>query len=187
MGFFDRKEKKSEEGIPTLPRLPKLPELPDMEEENSRGLPSFVSNSSGKKFSNNSIKDAVSGESGDEDFYADDFPDDRGMMQESLPLAKPRTEEVDEGIQRRFPEKKEKMRESFRQEAESVFVRIDKFEDGLKIFENIKDRISEIEKILADTKRLKEKEEAELNSWESELKRMEAEIEKIGKDIFSKI
>ena len=68
-----------------------------------------------------------------------------------------------------------------------VFVRIDRFEEGLKLLEGIKSQISDIEKILAETRRLKEKEDEELSSWESELKRMKTELEKMGNDIFSKI
>ncbi len=84
---------------------------------------------------------------------------------------------------RRFPERPGVLR----QEAEPVFVRIDKFEEGLKLFERIKNQLYEIERVLAETRKLKEKEEAELHSWENELKRMKMEIEKMGRDIFSKV
>lgn len=186
MGLFGKKEKKSETEIPVLPRLPRLPELPDMEFMGDRTihqLPSFPSNSIGKKFSQDSIKDAVSGERGGEDFYADEFSDNEMRMMRG-PLRKPLTEEMEEDIGAGFPER---ARGTFRQEAEPVFVRIDRFEEGLKIFEGIKNQISEIERVLAETRRLKEKEEAELNSWENELKRMKMEIERMGRDIFSKV
>ena len=186
MNLFGKKEKKSEEEIPALPRLPRLPNLPEMEERSISSLPSFPSSSIGRKFSQNSIKDAVSGEKSDEDFYADEFPDsEMRMMRE--PLRKPLTEEVEEEIDEEFPESPVKSGGTFRQEAEPVFVRIDKFEEGLRTFEVIKSQISDIERILAETKRIKEKEEVELRSWENELKRMKGEIEKISKDIFSKI
>ena len=185
MGLFGKKEKKGEEGIPALPRLPRLPDFQEMEDRNDRihQLPSFPSNSLGKKFSRDSIKDAVSGERGEEDFYADELSGDEiRMMRE--PLRRPMTEEMEEEME--MPERTG-MTGSFRQEAEPVFVRIDRFEEGLKMFEGIKNQMSEIERILAETKRLKEKEEAELRSWENELKRMKSEIEKIGRDIFSKV
>ncbi|MDZ4226714.1 MAG: hypothetical protein U1B79_01235 [Candidatus Pacearchaeota archaeon] len=186
MGLFSKKEKKSEEGIPALPRLPRLPDFPEMDERDDRTihqLPSFPSNSFGKKFSRDSIKDAVSGERGEEDFYADELSGDEiRMMRE--PLRRPMTEEMEEEME--MPERTGMMG-GFRQEAEPVFVRIDRFEEGLKMFDGIKNQMSEIERILAETKRLKEKEEAELHSWENELKRMKSEIEKIGRDIFSKV
>ena len=191
MGLFGKKEKKSETEIPSLPKLPRLPEFPDMglsEDRTIHQLPSFPSNSFGKKFSRDSIKDAVSGERGERDFYADDFSDrEREMRMMRGPLRKPLSEEVDEGDleEKEFPEKEEKM--SFRQEAEPVFVRIDRFEEGLRVFDGIKKQISEIERILAETRGLKEKEEAELRSWEDELKKMKMEIERMGRDIFSKV
>ena len=188
MGLFNKKEKKIvDSGIPTLPRLPKLPDLPDIEEFQEKPihqLPSFPSNSLGTKFSQNTIKDAISGEiRGDEEFYADDFSDDEMTMMQR-PLKKPITKEMEEEFQER-PNRQ--IRTSFKEEAEPIFVRIDKFEEGLKLFENIKNQISTIEKMLTETKRIKEKEDAELHDWENELKRMREKIEKIGSTIFSKI
>ena len=187
MGLFGKKEKKSETEIPSLPKLPRLPEFPDMgfaADKTIHQLPSFPSSSIGKKFSRDSIKDAVSGERGEGDFYADESPDDEIRMMRG-PLRKPLSEEIDEREMREFPEREEKM--SFKQEAEPLFVRIDRFEEGLRIFEGIKNQISEIERALAETRGLKEKEEAELRSWEDELKRMKMEIERMGRDIFSKV
>jgi len=186
MGLFSKKEKKSEEGIPELPRLPRLPDLPNWEEKNISSLPSFPSSPAGKRFSQESIKDAVSGKKEEDDFYADEFPNsEMRMMRE--PLRKPMTEEVEEEIDEEFSESPVSPTKTFKQETEPVFVRIDKFEEGLRTFEAIKSQISEIEKILAETRRIKEKEDIELRSWENELKRMKGEIEKISRDIFSKI
>ena len=186
MGIFNKKEKKEDSEIPALPRLPRLSDFTDMEDQPIHQLPSFPSNSLGKKFSRDSIKDAVSGERGDQGFYADEVSDNEMRMMRE-PLRRPMIEEVDEDEESGFPAKTERMKDTFRQEAEPVFVRIDKFEEGLKIFSGIKNKISEIERILEETKRLKEKEEAELRSWENELKRIKVEIEKMGNDIFSKI
>lgn len=197
MGLFGKKEKKSESAIPSLPNLPKLPDFPNMD-ENIRQLPSFPSNSIGKKFSQDSIKDAVSGERGGSGFYADDSSDEEERMTQE-PLGMPLTKELDEGSEEpiitheptinREPTKKGVVKEKnvFRQEAEPVFVRIDKFEDALKIFDSIKSQISDIERMLAETKKLKEKEDTELQSWEDELKKMREEIERIGTNIFSKV
>ena len=94
------------------------------------------------------------------------------MMQE--PLKKPFTEEMDsfkpvKGI------------------TEPVFIRIDKFEEALKIFTDAKIKLSSVERILEDIKRVKEKEEKELLAWEDEMKTLKSQIEKIDRDIFSKI
>ena len=183
MGLFGKKEKKSEVEIPTLPKLPKLPDFPEMSDEGIRQLPSFPSSQIGKKFSQDTIKDAVSGERGDKSFYEEDLPEEE-IFQGNM--RRPSTEEIEYGGSD-MPVKRGVEREIIRQEIEPVFVRIDRFEDGLKTFENIKTQIADIERMLADTKRLKEKEEAELHSWEEELKKMKSEIEKIGMDIFSKV
>jgi hypothetical protein len=193
MGLFSKKEKKSESGIPvlpTLPRLPELPELPEREdyhERNIHQLPSLPSSSIGAKFSRDTIKDAVSGEMGNENkMYEEDFSDDdMRMMRE--PLRRPTTEELEDEIEEEFRERPRRPSARYREETEPVFIRIDKFEEGLKLFETVKRQISDIEKILADTKRMKEKEEIELNAWEAELKKMKEEIEKIGNNIFSKV
>ena len=76
MGLFGKKEKKSEVEIPTLPKLPKLPDFPEMSDEGIRQLPSFPSSQIGKKFSQDTIKDAVSGERGDKSFYEEDLPEE---------------------------------------------------------------------------------------------------------------
>lgn len=186
MALFGKKQKKEEMEMPALPELPKLPDLPNMRDDDDvRQLPSFPSNSIGKRFSQDSIKDAVSGERGGSRFYGEEDEDEEDSNE---PFRTPMTEELEEGPKMEKAMKKPEMRgQGFREEAGPVFVRIDRFEDGLRTFENIKTQISEIERMLSDTRRLKEKEEAELHSWEEELKRMKTEIEKIGADIFSKI
>ena len=64
MGWFDKKNKKRAlEDSPSLPEMPKLPELPKVDGELNElpQLPSYPSSSFGKKFSQNVIKEAVSG------------------------------------------------------------------------------------------------------------------------------
>ncbi len=199
MGWFNKKEEKGKEQIkkfqelPDLPELPELPELPDINEnggENSEipihhQLPSFPSSSIGEKFSRKSIKDAVTGrKEGGGFFGADDFTtEERGLGM----MRKPRSREI------LSPEREDKVPEEFKESArivrktEPVFIRIDKFEDSLHLFEKIKKQISEMEHMLADVKSLKDKEEVELTSWENEIQSMKGLVEKINQDIFSKI
>ena len=99
-------------------------------------------------------------------------------MQE--PLRKPFAEEKEERFtqQRQFQKKN----------AEGpVFVRIDKFEDALKVFNDTRKKLTEMEKVLEEIRRIKEKEENELQSWENEINLIKGQIEKIDQDIFSKI
>jgi len=72
-------------------------------------------------------------------------------------------------------------------EAEPIFIRIDKFEDAMRIFNDTKRQLSEIESILEHIKRVKEDEEKEIRGWENNLKNMKSQIEKVDRDIFSKI
>jgi hypothetical protein len=71
--------------------------------------------------------------------------------------------------------------------AEPVFIRIDKFEESMKIFQDIRSQISEIEKLIKDTKEIKSKEEQEIASWETEIQSVKNQVEKIDKEIFSRI
>ena len=207
MGLFKKKVEKKEfvtgaSSLPESPRLPELPELPelpamneDMSEEALPQLPSFPNSDFGNKFSRESIKEAVSGKKeGEEVPIADDF-DEEQMMQG--PLKKPlAVEEEDfdedeemEKIPRRSYEASSHFKQAYSatRKAEPIFIRIDKFEESLKIFEKAKDQVSEIEDLIKHTKALKAKEEEELNSWEKEIQSIKQEVEKIDKDIFSKI
>ncbi len=179
MGWFEKKEKKKE-GI-SLPELPKLPELPSMggrlNLENQHALPqlpSYPTSSFGEKFSQNAIKDAVSGEEVDDE---EDFDADESMHNEILKMPKPLTREE--------PIVHKTMMGSPRNEP--VFIRLDKFEEGLRIFEEAKHKIMELEKMLKNVKKVKEEEEKELQGWETEIQKLKSQFEKIDRDIFSKI
>jgi len=198
MGWFGKKEK-NEKKLPSLPELPKLPELPNLNDKEfkidsneTHQLPSFPNNSFGKKFSQNAIKEAISGDEEDEEvFNADEFAEDekKQMMQKPLirtisPIKrKSLSKEIDEDeIPKEFKEAARKVRKS-----EPIFVRIDKFENALHLFEKTSSKISEMEKMLRDIKKIREEEEKELEIWGKEIQLIKQEIEKIDKDIFSKI
>ncbi len=189
MGLFKKEKKREEEKIeklPDLPELPKLPELPRMgrefEEEPLRvphPLPAFPNNSFGEKFSQSTIKEAVTGKKeGGEVFDADDFASENEMQMMREPRRFARSKEIPEG----FQEAAGRVRK-----AEPVFIRLDKFEESLNTFEKAKRQISEIERILRDIKKIKEDEERELVFWEKELQTIKSQIEKIDTEIFSKI
>ncbi len=186
MSLFKKKKEVKKEGplLPKLPKPPKLPELPRQDdEEQIHKLPSFPPNSLGTKFSHDTIKEAVVGKEEDE-LLADDFldKDEMRMMQE--PARKPLTKEMGETI----PSRSKKLRFG-REESimEPIFIRIDRFEEALKIFNEMKKKISEIDRVLGDIGKVKEKEDNELKIWEDEIRAMKNQIEKVDKDIFSKI
>lgn len=183
MSLFGKKEEQKEEEIPTLPDLPQLPELPRLKENNSEKnfllpqLPSIPSSSFGEKFSRSAIKEAVTGRERGEEEDADDFR--KGMMQ------KPHVREIpaDFKIQKTI----DRFHEARRIPEEPIFIRIDKFEEALKTFEKIKIKLEEIEKMLQDTKRIKEEEEKELVYWEKEMQEIKDQISKVDSNVFSKL
>jgi len=179
MGWFDKKERKKESlGLPELPKLPELPSLErglNLEGQHALPqLPSYPSSPFGEKFSQNAIKDAVSGEEEDDE---EDFDADESMHNEGLKMPRPLTREE--------PTVHRSMMGTPRNEP--VFVRLDKFEEGLKIFEDTKHKIMELERMLNNVKKVKEEEEKELQGWEMEIQKLKGQFEKIDRDIFSKI
>ena len=200
MGWFNqKKEKEQEQKSPKLPKLPELPKLSEppktKEKEPLHQLPSFPNSSFGSKFSQNAIKDAVNGKKEEGGFSsANDFNEDERMMPE--PISEPTTEElpslkriksrlsreIDEEVPEEFEEASKIVKK-----AEPVFIRLDRFEESMKIFENARNKIVDIENMLKDVERIKQEEEQELQTWRSEIQSIKKQIEKIDKDIFSKI
>lgn len=186
MALFKKKEKKIE--APRLPELPQLPELPSFPELNEDfndhlpQLPSFPNGSLGNKFSQNSIKEAVTGKKEVEGVEADEFAEEMNMQKMQRPLVR------EETGRENYPkiEKPAEKPVSIKEE-EPIFIRIDKFEEGSQTFEEVKKKISEIEKMLGDLKKIKEDEEKELNFWEDEINQIKEKIEKIDKNLFSQV
>lgn len=215
MGLFT-KNKKEDGYTNKLPKLPTLPELPGHAEfpeipaanEPSPGellnlknnepeihqLPSFPTSPNAEKFSQNTIKDAV-GLPEENYEYEDEIEDE--IEDEKLPKMIP--EKVNAPIIESTPyidksptsikDKIEKEKEVPQRvkSTEPIFIRIDKFENSLKIFQTAKRKISEIEELLKNTKELKAKEQEELTAWEEEILQLKMQIEKVDEDIFSKV
>ena len=188
MGWFENSDEKED----SLPELPKLPELPTIEKEKREDipqLPSLPSSSFGNKFSQNAIKHAVSGgkevdKEGEEEHINLPSPKKFPSPSEVITGMEPR-----KPLRREIGELPEKMVETGRRlkKTEPVFIRIDKFEEAMHIFEKTKKEIADIEKALAETKQLKQQEEQELAAWEKEIKNIKQQISKIDGDIFSKV
>lgn len=179
MGLFSKK-KKEEISLPKLPELPRLPELPEeyMRENELSQLPSFPSNSFGNKFSQNAIKEAITGGEEVDEIDADESIGTR-MMHES-PMQY--TEEIEEETPSEI-----KKATKLVKNAGPVFIRIDKFEKSLEVFERAKKKIVEIEKMLKEIRHLKEKEESEIVNWEKDIQTTKEQIERVDKELFSKI
>ncbi len=189
MRWFNKKRVgKQEEAINKLPELPKLPDFPPIKEDDSIGilpqLPSFPNNYFGEKFSQNAIKHAVTGEKEGENAFetenSEEEPEEFQMFQRHT--KKPLTKETSSQIPEKFEETATMVKKT-----EPIFIRIDKFEESLQIFEKTKTQISEIEKMLKEIKNTKDEEEKELQFWENEMQVITRQIEKVDKEIFSKI
>ena len=192
MAFFGKKkDDMMRDFVPELPMLPELPRLPDLPREGTQmdpniihdthelpQLPSFPNSSTGNRFSQHAIRDAIYGEEEPKDF--------RGF---------PRMPEEDETPEIFSPRMKRNVEvpPAFQEAAISVkehdpiFIRIDKFEESVRLFESIKEKTLEIESMLRDTKKIKEEEERETETWEKEIQEIRKKIEKIDREIFSKI
>ncbi|MCK5044037.1 hypothetical protein KAR52_03490, partial [Candidatus Pacearchaeota archaeon] len=168
MGLFKKKEKESKKKeISSLPELPKLPEFPERTNQIDPipKLPSFPINSLGERFSQNTIKEAVTGKKEDEEvFDADEFAEtEEDMRMMPKPLQEPPM-----GMRKFNGEISRFSHEQKPSSAEPVFIRIDKFEESLQIFEKTKKQILEIENTLKNIQKIKDEEEKELEYWENE-------------------
>jgi hypothetical protein len=212
MGLFKKKkEVKEAQKAPNLPELPKLPDLKglnnsykepkspreeefggDFEEspriESYHKLPSFPNNDKAEKFSQNTIKHAIEGDK--KDF--EEEPVNSAMPQ--IPATFPSEEYLEEPSEIPEPPKqipKPTRRIITKQEEPSekgpVFIRIDKFEESIKFIKKAKDKISEVERLLSETKDLKDKEQKEIEEWEQDLLDLKSKIERIERNLTSKL
>lgn len=187
MGLFNKKKDKREE-IPKLPELPTLPELPEVPEfekftdEKLPQLPSFPNGNLGNKFSQNTIKEAVTGKK-EEEVRAED-EEEIPMMRKSLVK-----EEGEDYPEKDLSEKNysEKIIPRERPTSEPIFIRMDKFEDGSRSFEEVKNKVADIEKMLRGIKQIKEEEERELQTWADEIVEIKEKLQKVDEDIFAKV
>lgn len=195
MAWFNKNKKEETHELAELPALPELPKLPELPPSNMQfkpnALPRYPSSALGDKFSQNTIKDAISGEKEDDEEEADDSDVELQTMPK-LPTG-PLAREIPTASD--FLPKSQKQKQNYsmppmRPESHAggpMYVRLDKFEENMGIFDKIKHQMIGVEKILDDIRRTKEQEDKELGEWQTKLQTMKEQIEKIDKDIFSKV
>ncbi len=196
MGLFKKKKEETEEAIPKLPELPKLPKselpvlpseyLPDVpaglpqietqpvpkEIQTLPTLPDLPDSKNEKNFNQNMIKNEIEKPERLPGFQKSNFPNPK------INFKPKRTLELSPPIIR-TPKLTKK--------AEPIFVRLDKFQTTIEIFEEIKTKIQEIDNFLKKTKEIKTKEEQELSEWEREIQIIKSRIDLIDKNIFNKL
>ncbi len=104
-------------------------------------------------------------------------------------LEKPRAIEMESSEEPKFIKPSE-IKTPFKPSAkkiEPIYIRLDKFETTVETFEEIKNKILEIEELLKKTKEIKQKEEQELIEWEREIQMIKTRIDFIDKNIFNKL
>lgn len=198
MAWFGKKEESGKIELPSLPELPKLPELPSLDEFSSESkinlpaLPSYPNSSFGKKFSQNAIKDAVSGEKEEEEeFNADESLEEETMRKPLSRNANLQNSPIP-GFVKRATLSSEEYKPKFsglrrNEKMEPVFIRVDKFEESLNILDDARGKIAEMEEMLRHIKKIKEEEDTELKEWEIEIQKIKSDFDKIDKELFSKI
>ena len=176
--------------LPELPQLPELPEIPeneysddDIEEFSGKipQLPRFPNDSLGQKFSQNTIKEAITGKK-ENKVFADEFDEDEENQMMQKPL-----ESFEYPVPKKMTSNFRSEEFSRRRESEPIFIRMDKFQEGLNSLEDAKKQIFEIEKIIKNIREIKEAEERELESWERQIQIAKSQIDKVDKSIFSRL
>jgi hypothetical protein len=198
MGLFSKKKKEgldiaslpdlpedninfsSKDELPALEENPEIANLPEIE---SNALPTLPNSQTGRNFNQEAIKSAVTeppkiNPSFEKSKFAplkQTAPDlENKTMAPSI--REPRTVEITDNFS---PQQTKK--------AEPVFIRLDKFQTTVETFEEIKNKIIEIEELLKKTKEIKQQEEQELNDWEREIQIIKSRIDAIDKNIFNKL
>jgi len=82
---------------------------------------------------------------------------------------------------------KQEVRKNPLKSNEPIYIRLDKFKTTLESFEDIKEKVEDIEKLLIKIKDIREQEDKELNEWELEIQMIKTRIETIDKNIFDKL
>lgn len=197
-----KKEKGEKEDV-ELPELPELPPLPETLESRNFSSPEFRKNRIKDELPPIPSFKTVSSEKPLPIEFQESRIEPQKMMhkmdkpglkkeiysREEEPLLgvtrKTRTRELGRGEEDGIEEPME-LREE-RITTEPIFVRIDKYEEALTKFRDIKKRIVEIEEALREVREVRRKEEAELEKWEEEIQATKSKLNNIDKNIFGKL
>lgn len=166
---FKKNEKEAKDSLAELPELPPMPELPFLARPRTElpALPSFPISQAGEKISREAVKDIV----------LDYSPE----AEEPAFARKPVTKEIE------MPGFKEPAKMPNIMKEEPIFIRIDKYNDSLLKFQEVKKKLLEIENMLNNIKEEKAKEDIQLREWESEIQQAKSKLDFIDKNIFQKL
>jgi len=158
LGFGKKEEDFNSLGLPELPSMPERRSLPE--------LPSMPSTSLGNRFNNEMVKSAVIDNTEDnmgnmpssEDYYS---------MMEKTPtnqqiIQKPRQNEL-------------------------VWVRIDKFQEAQRDFNEVKGKVREIELLLKEVRAINQKEDAQVSEWVKDLEKVKTLLIDVDSKVFNQL
>ena len=201
MGLFSKKEE-----VPEIPVAPSLPELPKPKEQPEKKdlpeLPSFPANSKNENLNQEMVKSAVADmPSPEENEVHVEIPEGLHITEESdegsMIPPKPSVEETIPSIpslpsiadthKRTLELNASTPNKPVTRQIEPIFVRIDKFQSAQKNFENIKDKVKEIESVLGKIKDVKSKEEVELKGWTEDVEKIKSRLAEVDSGIFDQI
>ncbi len=178
MTFFNKKNIIPRANEPhLLPEPPELPELPagfgdvnfiprtsmpeipgQLPRIETSSLPAFPNSPTAERFNQEMIKEAI-----------------------NQPLAQQKIEP------KRTFEVESPYQKPLMKQAQPVFIRLDKFELTLSLFNEIRQKVGETENLLRKIKEVKQKEDLELSEWEKEVQAIKSRLESIDRTIFSKL
>jgi len=201
MGLFSKKEE-----VPEIPAAPSLPELPkpkgQPEKKDLPELPSFPANSKNENLNQEMVKSAVADmPSPEENEVHVEIPEGLHITEESdegsMIPPKPSVEEtipqpptipsIADTPKRTLELNASTPNKPITRQVEPIFVRIDKFQSAQKNFENIKDKVKEIESVLSKIKDVKSKEEVELKGWTEDVEKIKSRLAEVDSGIFDQI
>lgn len=174
MGLFSKKKKEQEQEVltPVMPPVPSSLRFPEIEEIKNTVMPIQQAYSERqiqmlKPISIPSITQPI-------------------LPKFSAEEIKPETEALPKKVIREIDEEYQ-AEPSIARLKEPIFVKIDKFDEALNNFEEIKKRLHESFELLEKIKNIRGKEEEEIEAWEKEIEEIKAKMFELDKELFSKV
>jgi len=188
MLWFKKKTKEVNEEIPSLPELPKLDlSKLDLPKDN----PEFRIPQSLPMMSQGQGKEKIEAVRGSERIPPVSLPPIPPMKmefkQQNEARFRPSKIEVEEREEKPKIMEYDNYAREVTKKIEPVFVRIDRFQEGVSNLQEVKRKVQEIDALIKRTKEIRAKEEQELTEWEHEIEKIKGRLENIDRKIFSKV
>jgi len=183
-------------------------DVEEEEESEMQALPAFPDSPSHNKFSEAVIKDAVRGVDDEDLPELPELPCEKEEKSfefselEKIPGAarNPKIVEMEEwnlerslGISKmEYPKQIEiPRREDFlpirkKTDAQDVFIKIEKFRTAKKTFNELKNKLNEIDDLIKKIRETKMREEQELSAWEKDVTQIKSRVKEVSENIFEK-